>query len=162
MSTWLTRTDAAEMLGLSARHFDAQLRPLLPTASITGLGKTLRFDAAAVVSVFVDYRIKQVNPAELALGEEEGKSPSLERLRSANADIAEMTRDRDRGLLIPREEIEPGLAQLAGVLRRAGETLKRNYGNDAAGVLNDAVSECEEAWKQMLTPADSVEQSENE
>jgi hypothetical protein len=154
MPTSLTRTAAAEMIGLSTRHFDAQIRPLLPAAAISGRGKDLRFDGAALVAAYVDYRIKQAQKSAaddvwLPMVDE-GKSPVLDRWRAAKADREEMQRDRERGLLIPREEIEPSLAQFAAVIRRAGDTLQRQWGADAASVINEAIDEIEQAWQQAF------------
>jgi hypothetical protein len=45
-----------------------------------------------------------------------------------------------RGDAIPRAHLEMGLALLAGVLRRAIELLQRNWGNDAAEVMTEALA----------------------
>lgn len=68
-------------------------------------------------------------------------SPGLERYRMAKADLAEMERDRQRRRIVRIDQIELTLMQLATVLRDAGERIARQYGNDAADILNEAVDD---------------------
>lgn len=88
-----------------------------------------------------------------------GSSPALERLRAAKADREEMLRDIMRGDLAKVEEVSAALAILATRLRRAGETLQRHYGNDAADLLNDALNESMGLIRRKLAPPATAAQA---
>jgi hypothetical protein len=70
-----------------------------------------------------------------------GESPGLERYRNAKADLAEYERDRQRGLLIPFNELEATLMVAAATIRQANERVQREYGNAPAEILNEALAE---------------------
>jgi hypothetical protein len=146
---WLTRSEAAEICGLSARQFDEVLRQRADDAE-RGSGKTLRFHGPAIVAALLAYRLEQAKPAgdgdELMVGE----SPVIDEYRRVKTAQERIKLSLLEQTAIPRTELEPALSAFAGVLRRAGETLKRSYGDDAASVLNDAVGEAVSAWERML------------
>lgn len=152
---WLTRGHSALLLGVSARHFDEAIRPRLAPEAVRGDGKGLRFSAPEVVATWLRIRDERRAPtsspdmddALLAAG---GDSPNLERLRAARASMAELDLDERRKAVVPLEKLEPALAKFAGVLRGAGTTLQRQYGNEVAAVLNEAVDEVVKAWETML------------
>jgi hypothetical protein len=58
--------------------------------------------------------------------------------------VAKVEADEREGQSVALAEIEPHMLTLCGLLRRAGETLARKFGNDAAAVLNEAV----ERWNE--------------
>jgi phage terminase Nu1 subunit (DNA packaging protein) len=149
----LTRVEAARLLGISPRTFDDAIRPRLPLGGTTGKGKDLRFDAAAVVAAFVEYRLSQHKPAEVVadplMSAPEG-SPALERYRAARADTAEMERDRMRGDLAPVSELDAGLTSLAQILRSGIQTLQRQCGPEAAAIMNESIDEWERALAQTF------------
>ena len=70
-----------------------------------------------------------------------GNSPGLERYREAKADMAEMERDERNHSLISRDELREGWTLIAGVLRRAGESLGRQHGEDAQAIMDDALDD---------------------
>ena len=83
-------------------------------------------------------------------------SPALERLREVRVLQDQIKLDLMRADAIPRRDLEPSLAKFAGILRRAGETLQRQYGDDAAAVLNEAVAEAVASWETMLAGTDAA------
>lgn len=77
-------------------------------------------------------------------------SPALEQYRAMKAKLAELEVGRQSGELIRRAKLEPAFALLTNILREAGETLRRGYGEDAASVLNEAMDEWDRGWKEQL------------
>jgi len=144
---WLARTQAAELVGLSARQFDDAIRPKLGADGTRGTAKSLRFFAPAVVSALVRYRVDQAKPPVPLSGDDAllmdggGDSPALERLRMAKAQLAERDLAERDGDLVRRAVIVDALRPAAAGLRQAGERLAKDYGNDAAAVYNDAVDD---------------------
>lgn len=139
----MSRVDSAALVSMSERHFDSSLRLKLDPTSIRGDGRLLRFYAPDVVSVWHTDRVGKLKAKQGADDPlmAEGDSPGLERYRNAKADLAEMERDRQRKQIVRVEEIEPALMQLAGVMRSAAENLSRQFGNEAGGIVNEAVDE---------------------
>lgn len=70
-------------------------------------------------------------------------SPALERYREERAALARLDRLEREGELLPRDSVRQSLAKTAAILRIAGETLQRQYGPEAAEVLNDAIDDAE-------------------
>lgn len=74
-------------------------------------------------------------------------SPALERYREERALMAKLNRLEREGQLLPRDDTRQVLLKIAGVIRQAGETLHKQFGEEAARVLyegiDDAVAEIE-------------------
>jgi hypothetical protein len=151
----VTRAEAAALTGLSPRQFDDKIKSRLEKSAIVGSLKKLRYDATAVVAALVAYRLEQ-NQVEI---EEESiagsDSPHAERIREYRADLLEMERDNKRAQLIPRNQLEGPLGNLAMVLRNAIDMLARRFGNDAAGIMNDAINEAEAGWEELATASET-------
>lgn len=76
-------------------------------------------------------------------------SPSLERYRAAKAALAEYDLEQKKGSLVALQFAAELVMRAASQLKRAGEVLGRRFGEEARGVLNDALGECEReaaAW----------------
>ena len=82
-------------------------------------------------------------------------SPALERYRDERAKLAKLDRLEREKSLIPRDEIHEGFGRVASILRTAGETLQRQYGNGAVEVLNDALDDAVSAVEQMCGDGDT-------
>jgi hypothetical protein len=156
-SLWFDRTDSAALIGVSARHFDEAVRPKLAADAVRGDRRSLRFHGPAVVAAWVAIKAERAKPAPTDADPllADGDSPGLERYRNAKADLAEMERDRQRRRIVNVEEIEPALMQLAGVMRNASENLARQFGNDAAGIVNEAVDEWGVGVAKLFAAAES-------
>ena len=72
-----------------------------------------------------------------------GSSPALERYREERALLAKLDRREREAELLPRDEVRQSLAKMASVLRGAGETLQRQFGQAAADILNEALDDTE-------------------
>lgn len=77
-------------------------------------------------------------------------SPELERYRGVKRKLAELELGRLSGDLIPRAELEPGLDLLTKIIREAGETLRRGYGEDAALIFDEAIEDWNRGWRALL------------
>jgi len=78
------------------------------------------------------------------------ETPSLERGRMAKAELAELQLERERGLVIPREDIHEGLLEFAQALRDAADRLQRQHGADAFEILDDAITSGAAAVERVL------------
>ncbi len=82
-----------------------------------------------------------------ALLQQEGKdaveSESMERIRSAKADMIEDQRDLQRGQLIRRSDVREINTKWSSLLRAAGERLGRRFGRDAQEILDEALDDCD-------------------
>jgi hypothetical protein len=142
-------------LDVSEQTFDRTYRPKIPADAIKTSGRRVYVQMRALIDQLIaESAVPKSTPTDIDPMLSGGDSPGLERYRNAKADLTEMERERLRGNLIPRDDLEISLAKLGGVLRRAGESLQRQWGNEAAGVLNEAVDEAECAWEQLLAVHD--------
>ena len=72
-----------------------------------------------------------------------GDSEELERFRRIKADLAQLELDRQRGTHIPLDAMEEELQRFAGLIRKTGEILQRQFGTDVAEVFNEGLTEAE-------------------
>lgn len=79
-----------------------------------------------------------------------GDSPALERYRLARAKGEELTLLERQGELLRREIVHAELGRLAALLRAAGEQLDREFGPDAAQVINDTLDAFERTSGERL------------
>lgn len=89
-------------------------------------------------------------------------SPALERYREEKAKLARLDRlERERNLL-PRSQVHDVLTRMASLLRGAGDTLQRQFGPDALGVLHEALDDVDRELTEFLgdTHGDDVDGSE--
>ena len=71
-------------------------------------------------------------------------SPALERYREERAKLAALDRLEREGQLLPRDAIHEVLTRMAAVLRSAGESLKRQFGDEAHALLDEALDDVEQ------------------
>jgi len=81
-----------------------------------------------------------------------------EELRRENTRLKRMVRKEKQGELIPRGDLREGLALMASILRRCGDTLQRQYGPEARDVLDDALNECLEEVQAAIGVSDAAEE----
>ncbi|MGA2032319.1 MAG: hypothetical protein ABSG68_08700 [Thermoguttaceae bacterium] len=104
-------------------------------------------DLAAVVRWLHDFLAR--NARRLAGAEVDdaecpaNSSPALERKRLADARRAELRYECEVRSWMPRHEIHAAHAAVASILRRAGESLLREFGAAAQKTLNDALDDCQ-------------------
>ena len=64
-------------------------------------------------------------------------SPALERFRKARAELVEYDVKLRTGTLMDRAEIHEGLGLIAGIYRRVGERLRREFGDEAYQIVDE-------------------------
>lgn len=72
-----------------------------------------------------------------------GSSPALERYREERAKLARLDRLERQSRLLPRDQVREALGRIAGILRDAGDTLLRQFGNSAAEIMLEALDDAE-------------------
>ena len=70
-------------------------------------------------------------------------SPALERYREERAAMARMMRLEREGELLPRDLVRQSLAKTATILRNAGESMQKQFGQSAADLLYEAIGDAE-------------------
>ena len=105
------------------------------------------------MKVWAAETLRPVRPAEdpLLTG---GPSEALERYRTARAALAELDVKEREGQLVPVGVYVPAMTHLAGILRRAGHRLVREFGNGAGEILNEAIDEFERQAPELLERAE--------
>ncbi|QDV25950.1 hypothetical protein [Aureliella helgolandensis] len=84
-------------------------------------------------------------------------SPALERYREERALLARLVRLEREGELLPRDLVRLSLAKTAALIRAAGETLQKQFGDTAAELLYDAIEDAESEIERFFTQRHSAE-----
>ena len=101
-------------------------------------------DLPSVVRALHDFLA--ANAQKLAAGEAAGngrETPDQRRHRAAAADLLELQLAERRGQLLERGRAHEMLGRIAGILRAAGETLRRQHGCEAHTVFEEALDDAE-------------------
>lgn len=121
----------------------------MPSTATKKRGRQNFFNGRALIDAYADRprrgrqphaRIPPPADAELFSGSD---SPALERFRLARAEQVELDLARQRGQLLPREEVHAWMARLGGTLRATCETLQRQFGRQAAAMIQEALDDYE-------------------
>lgn len=107
-------------------------------------------DLPAVVLALHEFLAKHARVLAMDKGNGEGdalligpESPALERYRDERAKLAKLDRmERERSLL-RRDDVHEALGRISHVLGEATGALRRQYGNDAAAIIDDAITDAE-------------------
>lgn len=104
-------------------------------------GRTI--DLPAVVRSL--HNFLAANAVKLAGNDESGNRETVDqrRHRAAAADLLELQVAERRGKVVDRDQAHEMLGRIAGVLRAAGETLRRLYGREVHAVLDEALNDAE-------------------
>lgn len=70
-------------------------------------------------------------------------SPELERYRKFRADEAEIKVGVLKKQMVPRERLHNSLSRMVTILRGTGDQLQRQFGADAATLLDSALDDCD-------------------
>lgn len=91
-------------------------------------------------------------------------SPALERYREERALLARLQRLEREGELLPRDLVRVSLAKTATLIRTAGESLQRQYGDAAAELLYEAIADAEAEIERFFAErhADEAERHSDE
>jgi hypothetical protein len=145
-----TAAELAEILGISKAYFDAQIRPKIRLSDERKEGRTVYLRASSAVSIWVKMQVaKEVAAAAPAMSFESdegfafGTSPALEKYREERAKLARLDRLEREKKLVRRDSMKIMLSQIARMLRQTVELLQRDFGNEAAELLRDALKALE-------------------
>lgn len=152
---WLTKTQAAEVVGYSVRHFGERIQPLIEKQHWTGRGAKLRFMIHGVTKAAVDYATaQQKQPAEgidpLLAGDD---SDALDEYRREATTEKRLKNAVTRGELIDREKTADAIRAGITAMRETGDRLVRRFGNEAGDLFNDAVGEFEGVATRVIADA---------
>lgn len=81
-------------------------------------------------------------------------SPAMERWREEKYRLARIERRQRERTLLPRGDIHSGLARVASVIRRAGDALQRQFGDDAAKILTNALDDAQHEIDRLFGDTD--------
>lgn len=84
-----------------------------------------------------------VDPAEGEAMLQGDSSPNLERFRAARAKLAELELEERRRNLVALPEIHEVLCAISKLIRDAGDTLGRQFGDPARAILNRALDQAD-------------------
>ncbi len=114
-------------------------------------------DLRAVLAWLADFLANLVSQDDAIMAG--GDSPALERWRTERAELAELDLDQNRGELLHVGAARQTLGRWAQILRKAGEQLRRQYGNDAGDILQDALDDCDAIVDELVKVADGQQDS---
>ena len=150
---WYSKAEVCAFLDYSTTHFDTNIRPLLRGECVDETCRPMRFYGRAVVDALLERAAKKDSGfgVQGSGDDDDDADPETaeytKRWKKARAEKWELHVATLRGELVGREEVHGELVELAGLLRRCGETLQRKW-PAAAELLN----ECLEAFEKRLTP----------
>ena len=144
---WVTRKEIAAVFDVSVTHVDRSLRRYVPAGMVKTIDGRTYFHGRSLLDAWAEAERLKRHPDDLMSGD---LSPALEEYRRHRARVAKCEADEREGVSVALAEIDPPLMQLAGVLRRAGESLTRKYGNDAGAILNEAIERWQDGVNKLL------------
>jgi len=119
-------------------------------------GRTI--DLPAVVRWLHDFLA--ANARKLAGSDDEdpavagASSPYMEEKRKWDAKRSKLAFEEATSQKIDRQAVRAAYSAVADVLRRAGEALRKQHGNDAQKILNDALGDADATIDRMLNNVD--------
>lgn len=134
----LTQQTAAWLLSMSVRF----IREHQPGRNPDGT-----YDAQQVLQWWIAR--ERANAVEVA-ATEGGHESAKARIMEAKAIQEELSAERERGRLVDRDTVHAFLAQLAGMLRQAGDKLQKEFGREALEIMNDAIDGTQQLMRDAL------------
>ena len=118
-------------------------------------GRTI--DLPAVVAALHDFLA--ANARKLAAGGVDDPAlagvTNLDRKREEDWKTARLKRHILEGAYLSRADVHGGLSRFASRIRRAGESLQRNYGPDALKILDDALTDAQIEIDNLVSDGDA-------
>lgn len=148
---WLTKEQAAHGCGITARHLDGRVRPLLEPDDVRGggSGRPVSFRFAAVLRVWTALRVQDETPDE-SMPAGSSDSAALERLREVRADRELRKLADEDSQMIEVERFAPAAKFALDKLRDAGRELGERYGGEAAEIFEESCEALEKAVGKFL------------
>lgn len=123
-----------------AAHFGVSLRTVAGWLAAGAPGQPGAYPLAAI-QAWRDKQNADRKPGDVDPLLAGTSSPALERYRDERAKLARLDRMAREGQLIDRDAVHAALAEIAAIIRQAGETLQRDFGQAARDVLDEALDE---------------------
>ena len=162
---WVPLKVAVTYFGISGQAFHQGVRQWMDVAHIRDAGKrgAVKVWMPGAIAAYKDHAVEMTKTAKgdplLSGG---GPSPALERYRAAKAIQEEMNVELRRRSHLDANEISGELKRFAGVMRHAIEQVQREYGNDPAEILNEAIRETAAGWQSVIHPNPEKETRDND
>lgn len=141
---FFSRDEAARIFGVSVQQIDARHAKLDP-AAVTKLGQRVWLNIPKIVAALIAEAeakaAEKLGGDPLLAGTDATDSPALERYRDYRAKLARLEFEEREGSHVPIADIDGALVRFGNRLRMAGEVLQRRWGNEAADVLNEAITD---------------------
>lgn len=154
---WLAKRAMAEAFDVTEQHFDRSLRPLIPDGAVKTIDRRIFFHARSLIDAWSAAQAKPGRPdlpADPLLGLGDFDEDTLAEYRRVKTAQERITLAEMEGRVVPRDELDPALAKLAGIIRSTGESLQRQYGPEIAAAFNEMIDEWERATATMFaTPS---------
>lgn len=83
------------------------------------------------------------HPPQLELNLDESTGQALEKLREEQLAMARLKRAEYEGNLVGKDDVIRMLGLVSSCLRKAGDDLKRRYGDDAHAIVNEALEDAD-------------------
>jgi hypothetical protein len=129
---WFPVSAAAAFIGVSAPNFRMTLLPRLSPDDVQRDSKPMLVRGPAVVAAIAEKRLEQSGTSNGT------SSEALEEIRRWEARRRELRYRRESAEYVPMSDVE-GLFSVTGeIMRRAGETIRQEFGDRAAKILGDA------------------------
>lgn len=136
---WMTSTEMRRAFDVTEKSFHRDIKPHFPADCIRRDGRKVMFNGRACIEAWAERKKNGSDPDPLLAADTD--SPALERYREERSQLARLDRLEREKTLLPRGDVHDGLSRLAHILRQAGETLQRQFGAEAAAVLNEALDD---------------------
>lgn len=142
---WYVASEIALFIGVALNTFRQNIVPRLPTTAIDKSKIPHRYQGVGVYNFMVDRELKRLGKrGGIKLGNADDDPNSEKRRgqvlenRKKEIELAEMEGD-----LVPTAALEEGVLKIALLLRRAGETLRRQFGATAHEIVEQALTKIE-------------------
>ena len=162
---WFTRKEAAAFVGVREPNFDQNIRAYLPADAVQrGDRRRVWIWGPAIIALLTEREREKAKSASSngdgdPLMVDGSDSPALERYRLARARIEELNYETRRGKYIPVDQLQQGWHAMANILRDAVARLRRQYGNEAGDLIDEALDDAEQTISETLTQPHDHENS---
>lgn len=168
---WLNRKQCAESLAVGPRQFDNDYASLCPP-EFTKLDGTRRlYYLREIINAWLAVEAKKLSSKTPAASDDPlmqgASSDALEDYRRARAAQEVFKLASLRREYVRLSEIETHMQGFASAIRKAGETIERQYGQAIAQVLFDAIDAARASWNRVndgneRTPVDEQDRGRSD
>ncbi len=150
--TWFTVSQAAGFLGISPAGFRSSIMPLLDAEAVCR-EKPAAVHGPSVVAAVV---LRETEAVTRRLeGGSDVTSVALEEMRRWEAKRRELKYRREAAEMVDMTDVETLFTVTAEIMRRAGETIRQEFGDRAQKILDDAWGDVDAQIDRMFADGDS-------